>query len=115
MKIPPSLVEVESSSVSRDWGKIVRDEHGAEYRSIDEHQQDRCRNRVEGKDGRYAVANAHGVNPTHNGAEQRRRNDCHSPCRQAKSLPRHATYTDHTNDFNPQIVLRARIQSHVEP
>lgn len=67
VKVPPSLVEVESSSVSRDWGEIVRDEHGAEYCNIDEHQQDRCRNCVEGKDGRYAVANAHGVNSTHNG------------------------------------------------
>ena len=51
MKIPPSLVEVESSSVSRDLGQVVRDEYGAEYRRIDKHQQDRGGYHVEGEDG----------------------------------------------------------------
>jgi hypothetical protein len=51
VKIPPSLVEVEPSSVSGDRGQIVRDEHGGEYRGIDKHQEDRCGYRVEGEDG----------------------------------------------------------------
>lgn len=51
VKVPPSLVEVESSGVLGDCGQVVCDEHGGEYRNIDKHQQDSCGYRVESEDG----------------------------------------------------------------